>query len=126
MTLLLICASMLSCGGFWDSSSSGSGTSNAVLYVINNNGGDTGGVVPFRIKSSGKLSKISNQVAAGTGPNSAVITSDNKYLYVGNADGGISAYAIASDGSLSALSGSPYATGVTPVSLAIESDGPWI
>ena len=126
MTLLLICASMLSCGGFWDSSSSGSGTSNAVLYVINNNGGDAGGVVPFRIKSSGKLSKISDEVAAGTGPNSAVITSDNKYLYVGNADGGISAYAIASDGSLSAQSGSPYATGVTPVSLAIESGGNYL
>ena len=58
MTLLLICASMLSCGGFWDSSSSGSGTSNAVLYVINNNGGDTGGVVPFRIKSSGESDNV--------------------------------------------------------------------
>ena len=121
VTLLLICAFLLGCGGFWDSNSTGSGTSKAVLYVINNNGGDAGGVVPFTIKSSGKLSKISDQVAAGNGPNSAVMSSDNKYLYVGNADGGISAYAIASDGSLSALSGSPYATGVTPVSLAIES-----
>jgi hypothetical protein len=79
LTLLLICAFMLSCGGFWDSDSSGSGTSKAVLYVINNNGGDAGGVVPFSIKSSGKLSKISDQVAAGNGPNSAVISSDNKY-----------------------------------------------
>ena len=121
LTLLLICAAMLGCGGFWESDSSGSGTSKAILYVINNNGGDAGGVVPFSIKSSGTLSKISNQIAAGSGPNSAAISSDNKYLYVGNADGGISAYAIASDGSLSALNGSPYATGVTPVSLAIES-----
>lgn len=124
--LLPVCAAMLGCSGFWDTNSSDSGTSKAVLYVVNNNGGDTGGVVPFSIKSSGRLSAISSQVDAGGGPNSAAITSDNKYLYVGNANGGISAYAISGDGSLTALSGSPYATGITPASLTIESAGTYL
>jgi 6-phosphogluconolactonase len=125
--LIMTCCCMLGCAGFWDStSSSGSGTTKHVLYVVNNNDGGTGGVVPFSIKSSGKLSKISNEVAAGSGPNSIAITPDNTYLYVGNTDGGISAYGIASDGSLSALTGSPFATSLTPVSLAVDSGGNYL
>lgn len=118
---------LASCGGdFFVDDSTGSGTSKHVLYVVNNNGGDTGSVTPLAIKSSGKLSKITSAVTAGSGPTCVAITSGNTFLYVGNLNGGISAYSVASNGELAELSSSPYATGITPVSLTIESGGNYL
>jgi 6-phosphogluconolactonase (cycloisomerase 2 family) len=114
------------CGGFFTDEDSDGGTSKHVLYVVNYNDGDTGAIKPFSIKSSGSLSSISDEISAGGSANSAVVTSDNTYLYVGNADGGISAYSIASSGALTELTNSPYATGTTPVSLTIESGGKYL
>lgn len=127
LALILASGGMLTgCGDFFVDDSTDGGTSKHVLYVINNNDGDTGTVKPFTIKSSGQLSSISDEVSCGDGTNSVVVTSDNTYLYAGNTDGGISAYSIASDASIEALADSPYATGVTPVSLTIESGGTYL
>jgi 6-phosphogluconolactonase len=122
--VVLLCGA--GCNGFFVDESSDGGTSKHILYVINNNGGDTGSVSAFTIRSSGTLSRLSDDISTGGGPSSVAITSDNTYLYVGNTNGGISAYSIGGSGSLTALSDSPYSTGITPVSLTIESGGTYL
>jgi len=87
------------------------GVSGVEFYTINQTTGDL---------TVGR----SNPFAAGTGPVAITTDSAGKFIYVANQDSNnISGYAILSDGSLAALSGSPYAIGGSdPSPIAIKMD----
>ena len=65
--------------------------------------------------------------ATGLPPNALAVTPNNAFLYVASVSGGIYAYTINSDGTLSvANSGSPVATGVSPIALKVDPTGKWL
>lgn len=80
-----------------------------LLYTANFVGSDVSG---FSIDANtGKLSPVpGSPFAAGNGPQNAVVDTFGVYLYVCNpSDNTVRAYSIKQDGSLSAVSGSPFA-----------------
>lgn len=89
------------------------GVSGVEFYTINQTTGDL---------TVGR----STAFAAGTGPVAITTDSAGKFVYVANQDSNnVSGYAILSDGSLAALSGSPYAVGGSgsdPSPIAIKMD----
>lgn len=104
------------------------------LYVAN--GGSItgrGGVFAYAVGRSGTLTPLPGSpysTGRAATPWGIAMTPDGKYLYLtnsGSTDGseGLFAYAVAADGTLSTLPGSPYPTGPmgTPWGLAISPDG---
>lgn len=102
--------------------------SNNFLYCATTNGLEVFSV------ASGVTLTLQNTYALGSAPRSIAIastTSDSvttpNYVYVGNeADGTISAYAIGTDGALTAVSGSPFTGPTTVNALAVDSTGKYL
>jgi 6-phosphogluconolactonase (cycloisomerase 2 family) len=86
-------------------------------------------VAGFSIAADGSLTAVSGgPFNAGPEPISVAISPDGDHVYVVNNEtsdlvGSVSAYTIAADGSLTAVTGSPFPTGETPVGIAITPDG---
>jgi 6-phosphogluconolactonase len=84
----------------------------------------------FNINTTG--SSVLTEVATsptktGLGPSQVLVTTDGSYVYVTNrTDGTISGFTLAANGSLTALSGSPYATGAAPVDLVEDQSHAYI
>jgi len=101
--------------------------SQRTVYVINHDDSD---VVEFSIGTDGKLYPQNTYNTTGSYPTSLAVSADNKYLYIAYTyqigyttaspgPGGISIYAIATDGSL----GTPvdFPIGRAPVGIAVSS-----
>jgi 6-phosphogluconolactonase len=100
----------------------------AYLYLARS--GTKGGVAVYSIGSNGALVSVTGSpFAAGSGTFSVVIDSTGTYVYAANrTDGTISGYTVVAGAttaalSLTPLSGSPYASGVSVQSLGIDSTG---
>jgi 6-phosphogluconolactonase len=84
----------------------------------------------FNINTTG--SSVLTEVATsptktGLGPSQVLVTTDGSYVYVANrTDGTISGFTLAANGSLTALSGSPYTTGAAPVDLVEDQSHAYI
>jgi 6-phosphogluconolactonase (cycloisomerase 2 family) len=94
-----------------------------------------GGVPAFSITAEGALTPVlgSPFTPRGDDPNSVVVTPDSRYLYVSNygvferepgepTNSTVSALSIAPNGGLSAIPGSPFATGYNPTELVVSPD----
>lgn len=94
------------------------------LYVTG--GGQPGYVLAFSIDPSGALTQVaSSPYTTGQNPAGLVIAAGGGFLYTANKlDNTLSEFAIASDGSLSAIAGSPIGlTTSGPVDLLIDNSG---
>jgi len=82
----------------------------------------------FSIASSGTLTLISTTGETFTGPVSLFIDKSGKYLYVANqqSSGNLAAYSIGSDGGLTLLANSPFATGPQPNFVTGDASGDYL
>lgn len=82
----------------------------------------------FSINSSGALTLISTTAETFTGPVALFIDKSGKYLYVANqqSSGNLAAYSIGSDGGLTLLANSPFATGPQPSVITGDSSGKYL
>src|SRR5579872_1472632 len=119
------------CGKFFPPLTSGGGggggSSSGDYLYIGNQGTNPLTVAGFSLASSG-LSSISGSAWQVTlQPTALAVTTDNAFLYVGSAAGGIYVYTIGSNGSISlGNSGAPVATGVEPSVLRVDKTGKWL
>ena len=82
----------------------------------------------FSINSAGALTLISTTAETFTGPVALFIDKSGKYMYVANqqSSGNLAAYSIGSNGSLTVLSNSPFATGPQPSFITGDSSGKYL
>lgn len=96
-------------------------------FAYISNGATAGGVDMYAVNgSNGALTLIGGSPAStgGDTPTSLAVDANGKYLYVANTNSAaLSAFAIASDGKLTAISGSPYTVGVSPEAVVIDPSG---
>ncbi len=83
--------------------------SGARFYAMDNTDNQATG---FSVGSGGTLSALpSSPYGSGSGPDDLVLSPDGSHLFASNSDGGtISVYAVAGDGSLASIVGSPFAS----------------
>ncbi|WP_158792326.1 hypothetical protein [Granulicella sp. L60] len=105
----------------------------ATTYAYLARSGANGGVAVYSIASNGILTPVSGSpFAAGTGTYSVVMDKTGTYLYAANrGDGTISGYTIVPGTTtagltLTALSGSPYGSGISVQSLAIDNTNKYL
>jgi 6-phosphogluconolactonase len=83
----------------------------------------TDNISAYRIGSDGALTPIAGSpFPAGSKPDSVVVDSKAKFLYVANGGGSnnVSAYSIGSNGALTPIPGSPFPAGSLPSSVVIR------
>ncbi len=101
-------------------------TASTYLYIAR--GGPSTGqslIASYSIGSGGALTGVQT-IASGDAPYALLAESTGAYLYAANRGGGtVSGYAIAS-GAFTALSGSPYTSGVTATALAEDNSGKYL
>jgi YVTN family beta-propeller protein len=82
------------------------------------------GVQAYTVNGDGLLSAAGAKTPAGAAPSAAAISASGTRLFVTNAgSSSVSRFAIAADGSLSALSGGATTTGAGPDGIAVTPDG---
>lgn len=103
------------------------GNSGNYLYVANSST-SASSVAGFTITTANAVNALTNSpYATGLPPNALAMTPKDSFLYVGSLSGGIYAYTINSDGTLTvANSGSPVATGVSPIAMKVDPTGQWL
>lgn len=109
----------LSSGGAADNAI-GSDNTSTYLFV-----GETGSNLRVLKIGVGSLTEISGSpFQTDLGPRSILVDPKNAYVYVANSTAGnITGYSLGSNGALTPLSTSPYATGSLPAALALDSTG---
>lgn len=119
-----------SCGGkfFPDQTGGGGNTSSGNYIYVANSSTSVSSVAGFTITTSNAVNALTNSpYATGLPPNALAVTPKNTFLYVGSLSGGIYAYTINSDGTITvANSGSPVATGVSPIAMKVDPTGQWL
>lgn len=97
-------------------------------YVYEVRSGTNPGLVVNTIASDGTLvPTTSKSYSTGTQPYSVVLDNTGKYVYVANrGDNTISGWSIGTGAALTAISGSPFASGVAVTSLGADSTGKYI
>jgi len=97
-------------------------------YVYEARSGTNPGLVVNTIASDGTLvPTTSTSYPTGTQPYSVVLDNSGKYVYVANrGDNTISGWSIGTSAALTAISGSPFASGVAVTSLGADSTGKYI
>lgn len=108
------------CGG-------GGGNSGDYIYVANSST-NVSSVAGFSIANSALNNLNNSPFAIGVPPNALAVTPSNAFLYVGSVTGGgIYAYTINADGTLSvANDGSPVVTGVSPMAIKVDPSGKFL
>jgi len=75
-----------------------------------------GTISAYTVKSDGTLATVGSNVAAGANPIAMTMDPSGKFLFVVNqSSNNVSVYSIGSPGSLTQVSGSPFATGTAPL-----------
>ncbi|SDF50726.1 lactonase family protein [Terriglobus roseus] len=97
-------------------------------YLYEARSGTNPGLVVNTITSNGILTPTTSQTyTTGTQPYSVVLDKTSKYVYVANrGDNTISGWSIDANVKLTAISGSPFASGVAVTSLGADSTGNYI
>ena len=86
----------------------------------------TSGVASFRLGSGGTLTAVQTLETSGNTPFSLVLDSTGAYAYTANrGDGTVSGFTVQS-GTLTPLSGSPYAAGTLATALARDNSGKYL
>lgn len=139
--LVTLCAFLAACGGGGgggDSSGGGSGTggtspsASVVSYprfaYVADQGGDALSV--YRIDAQTGQLRAAGYALAGSTPVAVITDPAGKYVYVANSGSsganGLSAFAVATDGSLSAITSGSFMTGATPKALTIDPSGKYL
>ncbi len=96
------------------------------LYVARS--GAAAGLVVMSIASNGNLTPTTATVyPVGTQPTAVTLDSTGSYVYVANTgDGTISGFSIGTNAALTALSSSPFSSGLGVSELGADSSGKWI
>ncbi len=119
-----------SCGGkFFPDETGGGGSTNSGNYIyVGNSSTAVSSVAGFTITTANVVNVLTNSpYATALPPNTMAITPKNTFLYVGSISGGIYAYTINADGTITvANSGSPVATGVSPITMQVDPTGQWL
>lgn len=90
------------------------------LYVANSGDND---LSLFTI-AAGALTEVTPRTVTGTTPSLLAVDSAGSFLYVGNAGShDISVFSIGSGGKLTAVSGSPFPIGLSPLNMALAPSG---
>lgn len=97
-------------------------------YLYEARSGNGAGLVVNTIASNGTLTPTTTTVyATGTQPYAVQIDNSGKYVYVANrTDGTITGYTIGTGAALTAISGSPFSSGVAVTALGADSTGNWL
>lgn len=102
------------------------GNSGDYIYVANSST-TAPSVAGFTIASSALSNLANSPYTTGLPPNTLAVTPNNSFLYVGSLSGGIYAYTINSNGTITvANNGSPVATGVSPITMKVDPTGKWL
>lgn len=101
----------------------GGGGGGHTLYAAFSPQNGNGSLVGYTVSSVGAVTNLNLNAALGVLPSSIAITPTNQFLYVANQGGGINAFAMASDGTLTAVPNQPFVAAVTPNVLAIDPAG---
>jgi len=82
----------------------------------------------FTVNGDNSLTLISTTGETSTGPVALFIDKSGKYLYAANSQssGNLAAFSIGSDGGITLLANSPFATGAQPNSIAGDSSGKYL
>jgi 6-phosphogluconolactonase (cycloisomerase 2 family) len=100
---------------------------NSTYLFVTETGINSVRVLTINTTGSSTLTELgTSPVKTGLGP-SQVIVADGSYVYVTNrTDGTISGFTLAANGSLTALTGSPYVTGAAPVDIVEDKTNTYI
>jgi len=103
-------------------------TSSGNFIYVANSSTSVSSVAAFTINSTPAVAALSGSpFTTALPPNALAVTPKDTFLYVASLSGGIYAYTINSDGTLTvANSGSPVATGVSPITMKIDPTGQWL
>jgi 6-phosphogluconolactonase (cycloisomerase 2 family) len=99
------------------------------LYVADNTTSTVSvfAIAPITSSIPGALTPQNFSVVTGTSPDAIAIHPAGKFLYVANfGSNSVSAYAVGSGGSLTALTNSPVQAGVGPSSLKVDPNGNYL
>jgi 6-phosphogluconolactonase len=123
--------SLSSCGGkfFPPPCKTNCNTTSSGNYIyVANSSTAVSSVAGFTITSASAVNALTNSpYTIGLPPNALAITPKNTFLYVGSLSGGIYAYTVDANGTISvANSGSPVATGVSPIAMKVDPTGQWL
>ena len=130
--LLSIAAVLLlsSCGGkfFPEPCKTNCTPTNSGDYIyVANSSTTASSIAGFTIASSALNNLANSPFATGLPPNTLAVTPNNAFLYMGSISGGIYAYTINTNGTITvANSGSPVATGVSPITMKVDPTGKWL
>ena len=98
-------------------------------YVYIGRGGPTAGtsmLVGYTLPSTGALAQVGNGAVAGDAPFAVLLDSTGTYAYTANRSSNtVSGFGVAS-GVLTAISGSPFATGISPTSLVEDNSAKYV
>lgn len=100
----------------------------AGTYLYEARSGSAAGLVVNAIGSNGSLTPTTSTVyPTGAQPYAVTLDSTGKYVYVANrTDGTITGYSVGTAAALTAISGSPFSSGVAVTSLGSDSTGKWL
>jgi len=103
-------------------------TNSGNYIYVGNSSTAVSSIAGFSITTTPAVNALTNSpYATGLPPNTLAITPKNTFLYVGSISGGIYAYTINSDGTITvANSGGPVATGVSPITMQVDPTGQWL
>lgn len=100
----------------------------AGTYLYEARSGSAAGLVVNAIGSNGSLTPTTSTVyPTGSQPYAVTLDNSGKYVYVANrTDGTLTGYSIGTGAALTAISGSPFSSGVAVTSLGTDSTGKWL
>ncbi len=95
------------------------------LYAANSGDGPPGDVSLFTISTTGAITEVTPRTNVGTTPTLLAMDSAGAFLYVGNSvSDDISVFSIAAGtGALTAVVGSPFPIGVSPLNMQVSPSG---
>ncbi len=95
------------------------------LYAANSGDGPPGDVSLFTISTTGAITEVTPRTNVGTTPTLLAMDSAGSFLYVGNSiSDDISVFSIdASTGALTAVAGSPFPIGLSPLNMQVSPSG---
>ncbi len=102
-------------------------TSSGNYIYVANSSTTVSSIAGFSLANSALSVLANSPYETGLPPNALAVTPNNTFLYVGSLSGGIYAYTINSDGTLTvANSGSPVVTGISPIAMKVDPTGQWL
>lgn len=109
-------------------SSNGIAIDSTGTYLYEARSGSAAGLVVSTIASNGTLTPTTSTVyPTGSQPYAVALDNTGKYVYVANrTDATITGYSIGTGAALTAISGSPFSSGVAVTSLGADSTGKWL